>query len=194
MWRSLFYAVGIGLFSLGLQTLVVEHVTVPKNTKFQRLMKKVFEDDKSVAVNGQPGSNRVAANQAQAAPNWGQQAQASNQGPVANQGYAANAGSRFGPSRFSGPAYGTGYGGSRVNANPVRRAPLFGGSQQNPVQNRTNAQFARFGTQQQRAPAVQSPAKLQKVIVREWMPWSLLASGAIVFLYTHTHQRRRYDD
>jgi len=210
MWRSFFYAVGIGLFALGLQTLVVEHVTVPKDTKLQKLIRKILEEDKPAVARVQPVQPQVnAPSMNRVAPNWARQAQAPN--PAANQSnqsYRVNTGSRFGPSRFSGPAYGTGYGGRRVNSasagrspqnsGPQFNAPQFGGSPQTP--NRTNAQLAGFsnsgnpGNTRPTGPAMKRPVKLQKVLIREWMPWSLLASGAIIFLYTHTHQRRSYSD
>ena len=190
MWRSLFYAVGIGLFALGLQTLVLEHVTVTKDTKLQKLIKKILADDKpGFASNqsipqqyGAPNSNPFARNPA-----------TQNQAPGGNQSFGFNNGSRFGPSRFSGPAYGTGYGGGRVNSSQVANgAPQFGSSSQ--FQNRTNAQLVGFNNGTTVGPANGNFPKLQNVMVREWMPWSLLASGAIIFLYTHSHHRRRFDD
>jgi len=196
MWRSFFYAVGIGLFALGFQTLIVEHVTVPENTKFQKLLKKVFENDKPVAGNVQQGPPQLSAPGAnQAAPNWAQQA---NQASATGQSYGVNTGSRFGPSRFSGPAYGTGYGGPRVNSGfgggvQGFNAPQYGNSPQYQNQNRTNAQFAGYSSPGSVEPAIKPQLKLQKIVVREWMPWSLLASGAIIFLYTHSHHRRRFD-
>lgn len=197
MWRSFFYAVGIGLFALGLQTLIVEHVTVPQNTKFQKLMKKVFEDDKPIAGNVQPVPPQLSAAGAnQAASNWARQASQASGG---GQPYGANTGSRFGPSRFSGPAYGTGYGGPRVNSAPGGSAPSFnapqyGNSPQYQNQNGTNAQLAGFSSPRPVGSVNKPQLKLQKIMIREWMPWSLLASGAIIFLYTRSHHRRRYDD
>lgn len=194
MWRSLFYSIGIGLFALGLQALVVEHVTVSKNTKIQKLLKKVFSDDKpgfasNQGIPGQfnvPNVNQVASGfppQSQVSPN--------------NQSFGVNTGSRFGPSRFSGPAYGTGYGGSRINASQVGNSSQFGSTQFGSTpqfQNRTNAQLAGFrGSPTVGSAGINQPP-IQQIFVREWMPWSLLASGAIIFLYTHTHHRRRFDD
>jgi len=198
MWRSLFYSAGIGLFALGLQTLVVEHVTVPKNTKFQKLVRKVFSDDNKpqFAVNqtGQPQLTGLPGNQF--GQNFTGQAQAPFQRSVANQSFGTNTGSRFGPSRFAGPAYGTGYGGQRVNSASTGgasqfNAPQFGGSQQ--FQNRTNAQLTGFSTGPA-GPVTNNLPQMQKFVIKEWMPWSLLASGALIFLYTHSHQRRRHGE
>lgn len=192
MWRSLFYAVGIGLFSLGLQGLVVEHVLVPKDTKLQKLVRKILDDDSPKRQNnvavlpvGNVGSN-PQQNYA-----WGSQPRQAAAPAPTRQSFGANTGSRFGPSRFSGPAYGTGYGGGRVASAPQNGAG-FGGFQN---QNQGNAQLAGYRTSGTTTrPAAQKPIALQKFLVREWMPWSLLASGAIIFLYTHTLHRRRIDD
>lgn len=193
MWRSLFYSVGIGLFALGLQSLVIDHVTVPKDTKFQKLIKKILSDDKPGAAGAQAfpqiagnasnyGSPATQGNQ----PNWNRQPQQV-QYPPTNPSYGVDTGSRFGPSRFSGPAYGTGYGGPRVTSAPPARQPNFAGQ----YQNGTDAQLAAYRAAAPARPAVKKQVSLQKISIREWMPWSLLASGAIIFLYTHTHHRRR---
>ena len=191
MWRSLFYSVGIGLFALGLQALVVEHVTVSKNTKIQKLFRKIFDDKPAVANQAFPGQF--------ATPNvnqFGSNVAGQSQTPIGNQAYSFNTGSRFGPSRFSGPAYGTGYGGSRINTQ-LASSPQFGSTQfgSTPqLQNRTNAQLAGFRGGTPAGSAGINQSQLQSIFVREWMPWSLLASGAIIFLYTHTHHRRRFDE
>ena len=189
MWRSFFYAVGIGLFALGLQTLVVEHVTVPQNTRFQKLLKKIFENDKPFAGNVQPGLQQLSAPGAnQVAPNWARQA--------SDQSYGVNTGSRFGPSRFAGSAYGTGYGGQRVNStfgNAGFNTPQYGNSPQYQNQGQTNAQLAGYSSPGQIGSA-NPQLRVQKIVVREWMPWSLLASGAIIFLYTRSHHQGRNDD
>lgn len=182
MWRSLFYAVGIALFVSGLQGLVVDHVLVPKNTKLQKLIRKILSDDNSAVQKNVAVQPAVATNSNLQAPLYGQTG-------TGSQPYGGvNTGSRFGPSRFSGVAYGTGYGGGRVNS-PGQNAPGFGGLQN---QNQGNAQLAGFRSNGPSASAApQNPVALQKFVVREWMPWSLLASGAIIFLYTHTIHRRR---
>jgi len=199
MWRSFFYSIGIGLFVLGLQSLVVDHVTVPKDTKLQKLIKKILSDDKPKvaaaqaippAIEIQPAyGNQSAygnANSYGNQPNWNQQNQQAQYRP-ANQSFGGvNNGSRFGPSRFAGPAYGTGYGGPRVTSMPSNQSNFRGQYQNGP-----NAQLAGYRAPDSARPAVKKQVAIQKVLVREWMPWSLLASGAIIFLYTHTLHRRR---
>jgi hypothetical protein len=197
MWRSFFYAAGIALFFTGLQGLVVEHVLVPKNTKLQRLVRKILDDDNPKApsrVAVQPVGVAGNANANSPTWSWSNQPQQQTAVPVAAtqqpaRNFGSNVGSRFGPSRFAGPRYGTGYGGARVNSTPQTNSPFSG------FQNQTsqpNAQLAGYRPTGTTAKSAQKkPIALQKLIVREWMPWSLLASGAIIFLYTHTLHRRR---
>ena len=180
MWRSLFYSFGIGLFILGLQALVLDYVTVPKNTRLQRVIQKVFSDTAGGPQAGVNGGNpqTVAGNFGSPNGRFGQQSSQANN---------FNTGSRFGPSRFAGPAYGTGYGGGRVQGQPNNG---FQGFQPQTV----NAQLAGFRTDGSSAGTTQNAPALQKLVIREWMPWSLLASGVIIFLYTHTHQHRGIQD
>lgn len=174
MWRSLFYAVGIGLFSLGLQTLVLDHVQVEKNTKLQRLVRKILEDDTSAAA----GKRAAPQNVERLTPDWQQQ------NPQYLSGIQGT-GSRFGPSRFAGSAYGVGYGGPRVTNSPTPQRSFGSGT--------GNAQFAGFRSGVTAPQAGKKPV-LQKIKIREWMPWCLLASGAIIFLYTNTLHRRKSHD
>ena len=186
MWRSLFYSFGIGLFALGLQSLILDHVLVPKNTKIQKLIKKIFDDD-SPAVAKVQAPQQPVNNTRNGSPNWARQAQA----PNSSQSFGTNTGSRFGPSRFSGPAYGTGYGGPRVQSNPMANQRGFSGYQN---QGRPNGQFVGYRSSSPTVTAAKTPVPMQKIQIREWMPWSLLASGAIIFLYTHTLYRRGFQD
>ena len=183
MWRSFFYAVGIGLFTLGLQALVTDHVMVPKDTRLQKIIKKILDDEKGPAGN-------VAARPQQSGPStaprstlWRGQAQ--------NGFGGVNTGSRFGPSRFAGPAYGTGYGGARINSNFNSPPPSNSGV----FRTQPNSQLASFRNNgAPRKPAATKAPALQKFLIREWMPWSLLATGAIIFLYTRTIDKRRTQD
>ncbi len=172
MWRSFFYSAGIGLFVLGLQALVIDHVVVPKNTKVQNLIRKILADDKPANGGNMANPQAVAAASNQAYNNFGSRFGAS----------------RFGPSQYSGSAFGTGYGGQKTS--PQDRPAASSGYQ--PQGN--NAQLAGYQTAGSNAVATKKPSQLQKLQIREWMPWSLLASGAIIFLYTHTHHRRKIPD
>lgn len=197
MWRSIFYAVGIGLFGLGIQGLVLDHVMIPKDTKLQKLFRKIVADDGPRRQN--PGftvPQSVASGTSHPFPKGNQypdspQAQQSASSRFAD--FNSNSGaSRYGPSRFAGPAYGTGYGGGRVGSSAPSR-PSFGSGI--PTQPR-NAQLAGYerNTVNQTLSGQRSVGGLQKLVVREWMPWSLLASGAIIFLYTRTMDPRRHHD
>ena len=115
MWRSFFYAVGIGLFALGLEGLVFDHVLIPKDLKIQRFIKKIASDGPS-----QPNSGLgVAGPQSVAANGYNQQYPA--QANQTSRFAGFDTGSRYGPSRFAGPAYGSGYGGGRVGSDQDSR-------------------------------------------------------------------------
>ena len=192
MWRSLFYSIGISLFIFGLQALVLDHVIVPKNSKVQNLIRKVMSDDRPRIADNTVNPQMIAGGYGvQNGGNWTTQ-QAPN--PQPSQSFGYNSGSRYGPSRFgpsqySGPAYGTGYGGARISSGQTG-TPTFSNQ---PTQG-TNAQLAGFRTGTTNVSAGKKPVVMQKIPIREWMPWSLLASGAIIFLYTHTVDRRRFQD
>ena len=100
MWRAFFYAVGIGLFGLGLEGLVFDHVVVHKNSRIQKVIRRVFSDG---PVNG----NGFALQQQ---PNFGNNPNGQNLGqnfPFANRTTAptqsrnlfggVETGSRYGP-------------------------------------------------------------------------------------------------
>jgi hypothetical protein len=192
MWRSLFYAIGISLFAFGLQALVLDHVIVPKNSRVQNLIRKIMSDDAPRVVSNAVNPQIVAGGyDLQNGGNWNAQQAPT---PQPNQSFGYNSGSRFGPSRFgpsqfSGPAYGTGYGGARISPDQAARRTF----NSQPTQG-TNAQLAGFRAGTTNVSAAQKPVVMQKFEIREWMPWSLLASGAIIFLYTHTVERRRFQD
>ncbi|MEM9412865.1 MAG: hypothetical protein AAGA30_17265, partial [Planctomycetota bacterium] len=135
MWRSFFLAVGIGLFLMGGQALVIDHVVVPKNTKLQRLITKIMSDEEAAKESSPPQvavKNNVLPN---AAP-WN----APNPKPQ-NDNFGYDSGSRYGPSRFSGPAYGN-YGGQRMTSNQGFTG--LGSQNQRGVPNTTAAQLASY--------------------------------------------------
>lgn len=191
MWRSLFYAVGIGLFGLGVQGLILDQVLIPKNTRLQNLIRKVVSNDGARNQNLGAVSPQSVANTAY--PGWEPQANPSQAQQSQNSRFANfNSGSRYGPSRFAGPAYGTGYGGARVSSTP-QNGSNFGNLLGQP-RNTQLAGYEGSRSNQQTRQGQQPVGGMQTFVVREWMPWSLLASGAIVFLYTRTMDRRRHHD
>ena len=171
MWRSFFYAIGIGLFTLGAEGLVLDSVVVQKNGKIQKLISKILSDDS--ANTSQPGTAVTTTPPSEFASR-----------PASNgwngQPFSGNAGSRFGPSRFSGPAYGN-YGGARLNS-PGNSIP-----QSN---NTANAQLTAYRGSVASEPNFDTK-RFSNFSIREWMPWSLLALGAIIFLYTHSTSRNQ---
>ena len=187
MWRSFFYAVGIGLFALGLEGLVFDHVLIPKDMKIQKLIKRIVSD--------RPAGPNLNAGVDQQYPNFDQRANSvPTQASQTSRFAGFDSGSRYGPSRFAGPAYGAGYGGGRVGSGSI---PVSGSNVDNfQGLGQGNAQFAGYqgnrGNETLAGP--QRTGGLQIFMIREWMPWSLLASGAIIFLYTRTVDRRRSDD
>jgi len=170
MWRSLFYAVGIGLFSLGLEGLIFDNVLLHKNSRIQKVVQRVFSD--------RPNNGNAFGAQQQ--PNFGNPSQNQNF-PFGNQSVASNQSRNL----FGG-------GGARVGQNPQNRAGFgnFSGL------GNGNTQLAGYSANNgPQGPAFGgNTAPLQRFVVRHWMPWSLLASGAIIFLYTHSLDKRRSDD
>jgi hypothetical protein len=180
MWRSFFLAVGIGLMVLGVEALVFERVLVNETAKLPKFLDGAFEKDLSNSFASPPNLAGQANSQGQSYPAL-QNATASD---VQRMPYAS--GSRFGPSRFSGPRSG-GYGGPRVdlsrsgiNSNTTQTGNAFPVSFPNEVNSAGNNRRI-DGLGQPRGPRV--------IVSKEWMPWSLLAAGAIIFLYTSSHGR-----
>ena len=170
MWRSFFLAVGIGLISLGVEALVFERFVINETAKLPKFFNGIFEKNSS-------DSFAAASFPTQSNPN------ASN-----FQRVPFSSASRFGPSRFSGPQSG-GYGGGRVdlsrsgiNSNSVQPAnalPVSYANGTNPI----GLDSANGSPGQFQGPRV--------IVTKDWMPWSLLATGVIIFLYTSSHGRSK---
>lgn len=199
MWRSFFYAVGIGLFLLGGQALVTDHVVVPKNNRLQKLITKVFSDGDAATpavansnASGTNGAINDAAGglfQGRATNNAGNAFAGNPAAQAGNYGY--DTGSRYGPSRFSGPAFG-GYGGARLTPQQQQQQNF---SPRSNAQTQAQAQAQLAAYRGNGAPARVKPrTPMQQFKIREWMPWSLLAAGSIIFLYTHSLRGRNYSE
>ena len=169
MWRAFFFAVGTMLIILGLECLVTESFVV-QGARIPGFVAKILD-----------GASKQGA------------------GPLgSNQSLAQNATetgvSQFGPSRFN----------DSFSRQPAGN--YYGGVPSSSQASNANSQFslAGFGKQQSAtAPATQpwngigrqpySPSTtLQRRVIRpkDWMPWSLLAAGSLVVLYTNTTARR----
>ena len=181
MWRSFFLAVGISLMLLGVEALVFERFVVNQTAKLPKFLNGIFEKDLAgnfARTNNLPGQ----ANPAFQNPSF----QTSNASNFQRVPFSSE--SRFGPSRFSGPQAGN-YGGGRVdlsrsgiNSNNPQSGAAF------PVAfaNRANPAVAGGGIGsfgQTRGP--------RTIVTKDWMPWSLLAAGAIIFLCTSSYGRSR---
>ena len=171
MWRAFFFAVGTMLIILGFECLVTERFVV-QGARIPGFVAKIL-DGASKQGAGPMGSNQVLA-----------------------QNATGTGVSRFGPSRFN-----DNFSGSYQPA-----GNYYGGVPTSSQAFNANSQFslAGFGKQQSAtAPATQpwygvgrqpySPSTtLQRRVIqpKDWMPWSLLAAGSLVVLYTNTTARR----
>jgi len=197
MWRSFFYALSVGLMALGGQALIFERVTLNPEAKIPSFVQRLLQQNGAGPNFPNPNNNQYAfggVGQQSGIPN----AVGSNFGqrqdfqPPPNLGNSYSGQSRFGPSRFVGPATG-GYGGGRVGfgQNSLQRNSQFG-------QGSTPAQLASLSTPVGNGrQSVIGPAGgrgfRREIITKDWMPWSLMAVGGVIFLYTHT-SRRRYSE
>lgn len=164
MWRAFFYAVGYMTIFVGFQSLAFERVQLAPGKDGLQLIKQMLRDENSGSVAGStqqlefPSGLQVARNASE---------------------------SSFGPSRFSSG----GFGGSAFSASPYRGLPngsgLGIGSGQ-PV-NVPRVDLASYRSEVSRNQAVGGSKTLGRVIQsEEWMPWSLLAIGAVIVLYTRS--------
>ena len=181
MWRSFFLAVGIGLMGLGVEALVFERVVVNQTAKLPNFLNGLFEKNYSDSL-------AIAENfPSQSTPTF-QDSGIQNPNASNFQRVPYSSTSRFGPSRFSGPQSG-GYGGGRVdlsrsgistnNAQAATASPVSFANDANPASSSRDSGIAS---------QIQGP---RTIVTKDWMPWSLLATGVIIFLYTSSHGRSK---
>ena len=194
MWRSFFYALSIGLMMLGGEALIFERVTLNPNAKIPPFAQRLLAPNPVGPNFTRPNDNQYAfggTRQVGGIPN----AVGSNAGQFpgilpasTNSGSAYFSQSRFGPSRFAGPASG-GYGGGRIG---FGQNSQFANAQAS--RNSIPTQLASSSTPVGTAGfAGRERGPIRQFITKDWMPWSLIAVGAVIFLYTHT-SGRRYSD
>ena len=193
MWRSFFYALGVGLMVLGGEALIFERVALNPKTKLPPFAQRLLALDAAGPNLAQPGSDQYAFGGTQqvsgipnaVGPNTGQFPRVLPASSSGGSGYSSQ--SRFGPSRFAGPANG-GYGGGRIG---------FGQNSQlgTPQAGRisTPTQLVSTSTPAGSGYVGRGRGPSKVIITKDWMPWSLFTVGAVIFLYTHT-SRRRYSD
>ncbi len=193
MWRSFFYALGVGLMVLGGEALIFERVTLNPDTKLPSFAQRILDSNETEPNLLQKSKDQYAfgeGRQANGMPNL----RNSNGGhfpkmiPASStNGIGYSSQSRFGPSRFAGPANG-GYGGGRIGfGQNTASGNSYEGSGRTPAQVVSTSNTIGVGVSEGR----KRPRK--QIITKDWMPWSLIAVGAVIFLYTHT-SRGRYSD
>jgi hypothetical protein len=174
MWRAFFFAVGIMLIILGLECLVTEQFVVSDGTRFRAIV--------SGALDGEQKAPRP------------QPAISSAQPQIATGFESRQGRSQFGPSRFDR---------SPFDAQNQSGSSYYGGVPRSNSRN-ANSQFslAGFGTPTQpaiaplpRPRAVPASSGSTRVMrPKEWMPWSLLAAGTLIVLYTNSTSGRYSND
>ena len=179
MWRSFFFAFGIALMVLGAEALVFERFVIAPTARLPKFLNGVYEKGPSDSLAQLNGSQLSPFSANAQVPNGnGQDFQLSRYSQSSQT-------SQFGPSRFSGPQNGN-YGGGRVD---LSRSGLnqnrgqSAGPAAYPVSFGNNAAIANNGQ-----PDFGNSVP-RTIVTKDWMPWSLLAAGAIIFLYTSSHRR-----
>ena len=172
MWRSFFLAVGIFTILVGLETMVVDHVIM---TNVRRIPKMVTGKAKGMVNAPAPV---VAQNQPVTA-----RSQPRFQMPTFNRPLNSGPSARR-PTTYRGTQSATfnrvldSSGSSQTNRSPGNGFPR--------LQNRGNNLAAQPVATTPTAP---QPSRLKRsriVETKDWMPWSLLATGTIIILYTHS--------
>ena len=183
-----FYALGAFLMTLGTEALVFEQADLNPDAKLPKILQRLRNSNAPAGYN-YPAENYAFSqggqNSAQPFSGSLPQLQTNGQNPgIANSASSAFGGqSRYGPSRFAGPAAG-GYGGPRISANsPINQTS----SQAFP------GQLAGYGGSRtadpRSSPRPQISGETRTIVTKDWMPWSLIAVGGVIFFYTHNSGR-----
>ena len=170
MWRSFFFAIGVMLIILGFECLIADRFEISNSARIPNALARIFNSDNSPSSESNSLANSINPQNSLGNSNFG--------------------GSQFGPSRFSSqfdnnqsltkPNY---YGGaSSASLRQPAKRPFslagFGGSQ-NPNQTLPQTLLV--------------PGKNSRVVyTKDWMPWSLLAAGTLVVLYTNATTGRSF--
>ena len=176
---------------LGGEALIFERVELNPSAKLLQFVDNFFSRSSGRVSNPYPFGGAAADNPI-AQPRFGDAGFNSNRPqsirsalPAAQASFSGS--SRFGPSRFAGPARG-GYGGPRTR---------FGGNANGDAPRR----FASAPVRQASSNSILAPRAgqsedgffspvVRELLIKDWMPWSLIAVGGGIFLYTHTSGRR----
>lgn len=161
MWRAFFFAIGTMLIILGLECLVTEKFII-HGARIPGVVAKFLD-----GASKRPGAGI--------------------------QNSTGSGFSPYGPSRFeenfAGQSQPSGnfYGGTPSNASGDSQFSLAGFGKQESGIGPGRQPAAGYGRQ-----ANQNSGRQQKKVLRpkDWMPWSLIAAGSLVVLYTNSTERR----
>ena len=173
MWRSFFFAVGIVLVLIGLQSLAVEEFRVDKNNRLFSFAKRANR-----AIEATASRDNLRRQNGLGLPN-GQGSNFANQQQFSLPSSESYYG---GPSRFQTSSYQSAYGGGPQLSQQSLSS--------NPISN--NANFRQVGFETNSASS--RPKVLQSYPVTDWMPWGFLAAGTIISLYTNSTGTRNSGD
>lgn len=169
MWRALFYAIGGMTILLGVESLAFEQVQIAPGKGALQAIKRLLREDGGSSVAAASGNVNAVGNQS-----------------ATNLAGRSPIGSSFGASRFPNG----GFGGSTFSAAPYRDLTQNGGLGIRSGQSSSVPQidFASYQTGSQNAEAAnvldQQPGRV--IRSQDWMPWSLLAIGSVIVLYTRS--------
>ena len=169
MWRALFYAIGGMTILLGVESLAFEQVQLAPGKGALQAIKRLLREDGGSSVAAASGNVNAVGNQS-----------------ATNLAGRSPIGSSLGASRFPNG----GFGGSTFSAAPYRDLTQNGGLGIRSGQSSSVPQidFASYQTGSQNAEAAnvldQQPGRV--IRSQDWMPWSLLAIGSVIVLYTRS--------
>lgn len=163
MWRALFHAIGVMLIVVGLECTVVQQFKIASDAKLPKFV------DKMLAQQGKATTKtEVAQFSPEVAPPQ----------PISGYGGWPQPVSQYGPSRISRTAMGNDQFFAQNHATSLNSSTSSGNTGQ--------FSLAGFGARlQSPSPTkVSKPAKVKQLSTKDWMPWSLIAAGTIIVLYT----------
>ncbi len=183
MWRAFFLAIGIMLIILGVECTVVGRFQISQDANLPLAVEKMLAGEGW-------GGDLSSGNLANSEGNIGMMpsryaANVAPPQPIQGYGGMPTVSSQYGPSRFSSGQFGN------------DQFSSFGSNSNKPSQT-ANSQFslAGFGSR----PASDSNTSLtlnrggtsRLVQTKDWMPWSLIAAGTIIVLYTKSIGRNDF--
>jgi hypothetical protein len=205
MWRSLFLAVGIILIIGGLECMVVGRFFVSPEARIPGFLTKAMGNSSQVQAPSAVPQVAVGTVNRPTIANVAPPQRINNQ---VGYGGSPSGWSQYGPSRFSdtynnNQSYlrkGSGMP-TQVAAGSFRQQGYMpNAAVRNNVQGGQPFSLSGYGTSLdtslplQAAPVSPVTIKPDKILhTKDWMPWSMIAAGVIVVLYTNSLARRNYD-